>query len=327
MQLLPTNGNKPPNANAETMSKTFTIGSSQGTRPFPLILGHIQGNVKTCSRIYSSIYHGFSLEFLSLSCDNLSMDQTNEPQPPKSRRGLYFGLATLLAAMATIAVVNYSSQKGDVTPDDAGFDLSTTVAPLETAAPAAGPKAAEGSGLGMVDATGIEFGSGKTKAGQAEELKKAEQTLIDIARKNEKRVQALADAYAKKYPVVRQYAEEWMKYPDLKKLNDDYGREHDPVKFVRGLAKSPNFPKLMKKYASQAPLQQFVMEVYTKAPSDASQAASEIVAQDSKAVLKLVNSVTNALGLGPLLGSSLDDKMEKKGTLESATQTQSQLNQ
>jgi hypothetical protein len=268
------------------------------------------------------------LEISRFSCDNLAMDQTNAPQ--KSRMSTIFTFLAMAAIAGSLVFFHFSSKKEASTPDDAGFDISGEIPAAEPAAslpttlaqPATDPQ----SSLGMIDSTGIKFGAGgPSRASNAEALKKAEKTLLEIARKNEGRIQALAVAYAKKYPVVREYAKEWMSHPDLKKLNDDYNKDHDPIKFIRGLAKSPSFGPMVKKYGTQAPLQQFVMEVYTKAPSDAGEAAQQIMAHEEKGVTRVVNNVTTALGLGPLLGSNLDEKLEKKGALDKASQTGSSL--
>ncbi|MBI5884065.1 MAG: hypothetical protein HZB91_13295 [Elusimicrobia bacterium] len=320
-----------PKTNAETMSSTFNIFSSSNKNllPFLIILGHEQGNVKTSGQDLSPFYLSLSLEFSRFSCDNLGMDEINEPQPEQSRKAMILSGVAILAAIATIGFVHFSSQKETSTEDDAGFDISSpTQVPdsLPTAAPMPAPQAGQ-SGLGMIDANGIQLGSAQSQVSSAESLKKAESTLKAIALKNEARIAALAKAYGKKYPVMVQYEKEWMAHPDLAKLTAEYNKNHDPVAFIRGLSKSPNFPGLMKKYATQAPMQQFAMEIYTKAPAEASQAAQEIMAQESKGVTKLVNTVTTAIGLGPLLGSDLDKKLEKKGTMDAATQTQSQLGQ
>lgn len=120
----------------------------------------------------------------------------------------------------------------------------------------------------------------------------------------------LAVAYTKKYPSIAQYGRDWMSHPDLRQLNYDYLRDRDPVKFLRGLAKSPNFPKLVKKYATDPGIHAFVKDAAVHAPAGLAGAAADYLTEDS-AMKNFMQNVTRAMGLPGSLTASLfggDDK-------------------
>ena len=102
--------------------------------------------------------------------------------------------------------------------------------------------------------------------------------------------------YTERYPAILQYGEDWMKQPDLKKLNDDYMADHDPVRFLRGLAAAKSFPELTSKYARDPAIQSFVKEALKEMPHDVLTAASGMLVEDG--VLRvLLSDAGQALGL------------------------------
>jgi hypothetical protein len=121
---------------------------------------------------------------------------------------------------------------------------------------------------------------------------------------SESKARALAMSYTKRYPSIANYGRDWMSYPDLKKLNDDYMRERDPVKFMRGLARSENFPKLIKKYAGDPAIHAFVIEAIKEAPIDLAAAAAGYLPGDALA-RSSVDGVAGALGLPAALTSGV----------------------
>lgn len=95
-----------------------------------------------------------------------------------------------------------------------------------------------------------------------------------------------------------------MSHPDLKKLNDDYMRDHDPVAFLRGVARSKNFAKLMVKYARDPALQALVKEGIAQAPGEVTSSGMALLQQDS-AIKTVVSNVAEALGLPPALTAGI----------------------
>ena len=103
-------------------------------------------------------------------------------------------------------------------------------------------------------------------------------------------------SYTQRYPAIRRYGHDWMAKPDLKKLNDDYMADHDPVKFLRGLARSKNFAELSAQYARDPAVQAFVKEALKAAPGDVLAASSDLLVEDG--VLRaLLSDAGRALGL------------------------------
>lgn len=104
-----------------------------------------------------------------------------------------------------------------------------------------------------------------------------------LARRSESAIRALAERYTREHPLIRQYGKEWMSYPDLKKLNDDYMRDRDPIRFVKGLSGSDNFRAMMRKYIAQPAVQAFLREAVVSAPPEATIAATEYLRNDPQA--------------------------------------------
>lgn len=146
----------------------------------------------------------------------------------------------------------------------------------------------------------------------ADAAPRPEEKFREAVAASEARARALAIAYTKRHPSIASYGRDWMSYPDLKKLNDDYMRERDPIKFMRGLARSENFPVLVKKYAADPAVHSFVIDAVKQAPAGLASAAAGYLPEDGS-VKGLVGTVADALGLpkavtAGILGGSVDPK-------------------
>ena len=120
----------------------------------------------------------------------------------------------------------------------------------------------------------------------------------------------------KKYPLIRQYGKDWMSRPDLKKLNDDYMRNHDPIAFIMGLAKAPSLGGMVKKYAGSPIIMEFITQGMKEAPGDLTSSAMDVLSKDA-AAKSLISNVARGLGLPPSViglinsggdGSKIDQK-------------------
>lgn len=249
------------------------------------------------------------------------MDPAQPPvdAPPKSGRSS-LGMALLVGVVvmgSLLGAVVYQSLQSDrkSAVDQSGFDLSQVSAPKPDAAPGASAGADQPqSGLSMI--TGVlpsiafdgkppqQQASGGQPAAQGQA--QPGQDFAQLCRANETQVGNLARAYTNRYPSMRQYGRDWMGYPDLKKLNDDYMRNHDPIAFLRGLAKSDNFGKLIAKYATDPAIQGFAKDAIKRAPGDLVSAGMSFAKQDNL-VGNLLDRVTTALGLPPgMFGGGAD---------------------
>lgn len=128
--------------------------------------------------------------------------------------------------------------------------------------------------------------------------------FIRMARRSERKYDNLAREYTKRYKVVRAYGKEWMGYPDLKKLNDEYFVHHDPVRFAFGVASSPNFPKLVAKYAAYPEMQAFIRDSFGNAPKGLLEALSSYLNKDANAQ-KLMERFVQSSGMPKELVSGL----------------------
>lgn len=238
------------------------------------------------------------------------MSQEQTPRRRSSAGSLLLTVLVLGASVVGMAVYQALQQsKSSQPPDAAGFDVADVDEAPASAVSTATPQP-QSSLTAPSRMEGLHFG--KQAAAKASPAATA-LSFKEAVWNNEKLVRNLAIAYTKKYPLIAQYGRDWMSYPDLKKLNDDYMRDRDPVKFMKGVAKSKNFGKLVKKYASAPPIQNFVQEAIGKAPPQTLSTSMEYVTRDG-ALKQLVYDVSASLGLPPGLlagmlgGGKVDEK-------------------
>lgn len=159
-----------------------------------------------------------------------------------------------------------------------------------------------GSGLELVsagDGMKVEPSSAPAKAPRP-----SARQLAELCRAAEARIREMAERYSREHPEIAQYGRDWMSYPDLKKLNDDYMRDRDPAKFLKGLAASQSFPLLMQKYAGQGQLVAFVSEAMMKASPQELATAVGFMGEESE-VDAVARAVLKALNLNPeILGAT-----------------------
>jgi hypothetical protein len=126
----------------------------------------------------------------------------------------------------------------------------------------------------------------------------ARQTFAQNARKYEGWVRDYGIRMTARYPSLRRYGKDWMSYPDLRKLNDDYMRDRDPMAFMEGLARSPNFGKMVAKYASDAGVRAFVADGIKQAPPELA-ATAAVAVREQSTLQALIDETALALGLPP----------------------------
>ncbi|MBI3552186.1 MAG: hypothetical protein HY077_06685 [Elusimicrobia bacterium] len=228
----------------------------------------------------------------------------DEAQPPPQRRSWLAALLVVLAiGGSAVGVFIYQLLQGNrkSSLDASGFDIAQTTdnTPRPTSTPVAQPQ----SSLGVISTglSGIHFGRtagpGGTPAQQAEDAaSKAAETFSQLCVRNEAKVRSFAEKYTKQSPTLQKYGREWMSYPDLKKLNDDYMRNHDPIAFLRGLTQSANFPKLVKKYAGDSSMQGFVRDGMKQTPPELLNSGISYMNKDN-VVKQLVTKVMESLGI------------------------------
>ena len=244
-------------------------------------------------------------------------DATSEGAGP-SRGGRLGALLVAVAIGASaVGVLGWHlvSNRGEAL-DVSGFDLSASPAEPRTqavparTAPAEAPPPASSLGMLRADA-GVsvagESAPARTSAtGAPQDAKrKAHADFAEATRKNERSIRAFAERMTSRYPVIRQYGRDWMSQPDLRKLNDDYMRDHDPVKFMLGLSRSENFSKLVRKYAGKPEIREFIVQGMKQAPTELTGAALGAL-QNDRVLKDLVKSVVAGVGLPPSLTALID---------------------
>ena len=192
--------------------------------------------------------------------------------------------------------------------DASGFDLSAaphSARPVPVASAAS--SAPQESSLSMLKGdAGVRIGDtgsapASAAAAQAKSGDPKEQAHADFtqeARKHESDVRNYSMRMTRKYPILRQYGKDWMSHPDLKKLNDDYMRNHDPIAFIMGLAKAPSLGAMVKQYAGNPAITSYITGALKEAPADLTSSAMDVLAND-KVAKSLISNVATGLGLPP----------------------------
>jgi len=258
----------------------------------------------------------------------------DEQTPRRSGIGVAL-LAGLVISGSAIGVMLWQlSQKEKPASDAAGFDLTHAQERAQTPATPlpAGRQAPEPSGLSLLQVGNmggkvrVAEGGGGTQnpAPKPAANASAAASFTDSVRRNEPKARDLAVSYTKRYPVISRYGRDWMGYPDLKKLNDDYMRDHDPVKFLHGLARSEHFGKLVLTYAKDPAVQSFVKEVVREAPGEVTAAACDLLDQDGM-LRALLSNTAKTMGLPESFTAALMGKVDQKQVMGQVMQGNPEL--
>lgn len=238
-------------------------------------------------------------------------------------------LAVLAAVYVLIGVILLPSMKSETAVDmnltlqeaseAAAASEDSAVAPAGESSPAAAP---ESSGLSLVSGGMPDMKMGELAPPErGRDGKLPVLSIADAVAKAEGPLRALNRHYDKRYPSFKQFGVDWASYGDLRKLDQEFMRDKDPVKFVRGLAKSKNFPAMVKKYAQDPAIQAFVMDAVKTLPADVKSAATHYATQYSKsdsAIAKLGSNVLGSLGLPTgLFSGGAKEPVDAKHVMES----------
>lgn len=243
-----------------------------------------------------------------------------EPGPSRQSRGVaaLFAAALVASAGGVLGWHLLQNRGSEKQLDVSGFDLSAAPSSHPAAPPPPAPSsepAPARSGLGFLKADeGIrvagEGGSSSAarspEADRAKRRKEAALSFAQAARKHEGRVRAYFLKATRRHPSVRRYGRDWMSYPDLKRLNDEYFRDRDALKFMTGLARSDNFPKLVRKYAADPAIRAVVVDAAKQAPADLMSASLDVL-QNDRVVRDLLGGVAKGLGLPASLTAVFDE--------------------
>lgn len=234
----------------------------------------------------------------------------DEAPPPQGRSGLMTALLLIGGAVVVglvvggMMIVFLREPAPPPTAGVSGFDVAEVPRRPEPSAAfsAAAPPAPAPSSLGMVVAGAADAAApGQAPAAAPKTpVEQAAMSFTDAIRGSEKILGDIARAYTDKYPSIRQYGKDWMSHPDLKKLNDDYMRNHDPIAFLRGLSSSQSFPQLVQKYSGEPAVQNFLKDCFTKAPPGAVGASMDYINKD-KTLDSFISNVAGQAGLPPAL--------------------------
>lgn len=236
-------------------------------------------------------------------------------------------LAVLSAVYVLVGVILAPSIKSETAVDMNLTLQETSEAEVSSEESAA---ATEGGPAATPDPSGLALVSGGLPDMKMGELAPPERgrdgklpvlSIADAVAKAEGPLRALNRLYDKRYPSFKQFGVDWASFGDLRKLDQEFMRDKDPVKFVRGLAKSKNFPAMVKKYAQDPAIQAFVMDAVKTLPADVKSAATHYATQYSKsdsAIAKLGSNVLGSLGLPTgLFSGGAKEPVDAKHVMES----------
>lgn len=126
----------------------------------------------------------------------------------------------------------------------------------------------------------------------------AARRFVASARRHEGRFRELAVRYTRKHPAVARFGVEWMRQPDLRRLNNEWAQRRDPIHFAFGAADSENFHKLLARYGARPEFQAFLVEALRAAPGELSDAFGEYLGSDAGA-RALAERFSRTAGLPP----------------------------
>ena len=230
----------------------------------------------------------------------------SETNPSRTGRfGAVFVIVIVAGSALGVLGWHLLSNRGGSGLDMSGFDLEKTPESRRPTAAAAGKPQSPASSMGMlkadagvliVDGGSSGPGAGRPSGATAPDKRPRQMGLTEAARKYEAAVRRYARRETAKHPIIREYGREWMSHPDLKKLNDDYMRDKDPLKFLAGLSKSENLGKMIKKYAGKNEIRQFIVQGSKEAPADLAAAAVDALKSD-RVVKDLILTIFKGLGI------------------------------
>lgn len=231
--------------------------------------------------------------------------------------GMGFVLVGVAVLGSAVGVAGWHMMSNQKAPEMnlGGFDLEkvdpvrrpVASAPAAAAAPSSPMPA---SSIMIKGGEGYSVGDAAPQERLPEYMKKKDEdpkdSFTQAARKNEGAVRRFAEKMSRKHPVIRQYGKDWMSYPDLKKLNDEYMQNKDPIKFMKGLVKSQNFSKMVGKYATRPETREFIVQGMREAPFELTNAALDYIHKDGVAK-NLVVSVIKGMGLPPAIAGMVQN--------------------
>lgn len=219
------------------------------------------------------------------------------PRPQRPAEGPAHGGAFVLVwafSGGLLAANTWLAQPPAVQPGRNGFDLRSAYRverPLE-------PREAPVAASRLMPLRGGSLPLADLQVPQAATLPTPASPLDKAARRGGARVSAFTTRFRERHPVMRQYSRLWMSYPDLKKLNDDYMRDRDLARFVRGLTAAPSLQPLVRRIAADPASHRLAVEFLagaaTEAPAELVAAACERVGGD-RALMGLVERVASAV--------------------------------
>lgn len=181
----------------------------------------------------------------------------------------------LLANVGLVVWIWRISKGKEAHYDSSGFVMAS--AP-RASLPAVGYTAAsrptrvmEGPERNLIKDPDLKLGGRRPETGlrRATSARAEEDRSIAVRPETRRRVEKAARVYFrlkkspqfKNSPTIRAWKKDFLSFADLRSIDEQFNRDHDAVRFLVGVGRSPNFPLLLQKHLAAADIQTFMREI------------------------------------------------------------------
>lgn len=227
------------------------------------------------------------------------LSEVSQPPEEKNVAGQMLLLIVILADVGLIIFGWYIYQQRQAKYDATGIDISKVpdsgpVVPVPVEPTKKGPKSFEdliikdkgdpGPAVGVTSPAGARpegRPSGKDPSETGKKVARAVRFYYALKK----------DPRFKDNKAIQEWKADFLSYPDLRAVNERYAKDGNPVRFMVGMLRSPNFKGMITKYFARAEIQDFVGAM-TSSPDVMSSAP--IFMKEPE-----VESAAKSLGLAP----------------------------
>ena len=114
--------------------------------------------------------------------------------------------------------------------------------------------------------------------------------------------------------VVQAWKRDFLSHPDLKAVNDEWRKDHDPLKFMMSMVRAPSFSKMAAQYLVKKDMRDFI-----------SQMAGTKEVKDSASTFMTDESVKTAVTAFGLVGSAPKDSSQQMQQMKANPRLQGAL--
>ncbi|MEK7234601.1 MAG: hypothetical protein AAB268_12355 [Elusimicrobiota bacterium] len=239
------------------------------------------------------------------------MDPTSENAVGARPARRYLVVVSLLCLIGAGVAVLQNSRPPKSSLQTSGFDAQEVSRPSSVSARSSSqsstrrPAAMQTIETGLPSFSVDSAPSASPASGQSSAPKPKGGIDRDLILRETAKLREIWLAQVSRSAVLKAYQKEWGSHADLAALNVRWHKDHDPIAFLNGLSASPNFAKLLFKYAREPDVTHVVMKQIKSVSPDAVAQAAATMDVDST-VKTFVRKLGDAAGipLGVMLGGA-----------------------